>query len=608
MDRNTRCNFLRCSGLMVVGLILSACSAGVGSEPKDPAGEKALPTPSPAPSSATPPTSAPTPTPIPIPIPIPTPTPTPTPTPLPGQPGATSPTVNFVNPPDTAMGANLNAIVATFSEALKPDSANSSTFVVGGPQGLVGGTVSISSNGKTLTFKPNTPLAFGARYEAKLTTEIQDVAGNFLAADYVWRFNTGKQLALGSYGNHTCARLPTGALKCWGYNEFGQLGQGDTQNRGDTLNDMGTKLFPVNLGIGRSAVQVAAGVDHTCARLDNLQVKCWGDNSYGQLGIGNSVGSSIRIGDVIDEMGEQLKAVDLGAGRSALELVAGFSYTCARLDNGGVKCWGNGLGLIAPLGDGPNEMGDFLPYIALGTNRKAVALYAGWAHVCARLDDGTVKCWGRNNDGQLGLGGTAPRGAALSEMGDNLPVLDFGAFRTALHLSLGEAHTCAVLDNWSVKCWGRGTRGQLGQGGTSSFGNVPGQMGNNLPVVDIGMNRTALEISAGSEHTCARLDDGSTKCWGFNGTGQLGIGDADSRGDGLGEMGDVLPAVNLGISLHAMELVTGQSHSCARLDNNAIKCWGYNSAGQLGVGDIVTRGLMASDLGDALQAVDLGSP
>lgn len=279
-------------------------------------------------------------------------------------------------------------------------------------------------------------------YAVKLTTDIQDLAGNFLAEDFIWRFNTGKQLALHSSGNHTCARRVSGELKCWGLNFRGQLGLGDVQNRGDTPNDMGTKLPPVNLGIGRSAVQVVAGTDHTCARLDNLQVKCWGDNSFGELGIGNTT----RIGAVPGEMGEgTLLAVDLGTGRYALELVTGFGYTCARLDNGGVKCWGNaialGLGDSSSRGNTPGTMGNALPYVALGTNRKALALYTGSWHACAQLDDNTVKCWGRNVDGQLGLGDTQARGTAPSQMGDNLPVLNFGAFQTALQLSLGKNHS-----------------------------------------------------------------------------------------------------------------------------------------------------------------------
>ena len=197
------------------------------------------------------------------------------------------------------MGARLDIITATFSEDIDPKSVTRFSFGVGGgPTNTVVGDLNIK--GKVVTFTPNPPLAFGAAYAVKLTTDIQNLAGNFLAEDFIWRFNTGKQLALHSSGNHTCARRVSGELKCWGLNSSGQLGLGDVQNRGDTPNDMGTKLPPVNLGIGRSTVQVVAGTDHTCARLDNLQVKCWGDNSFGELGIG----STTAIGDGPNEMDE----------------------------------------------------------------------------------------------------------------------------------------------------------------------------------------------------------------------------------------------------------------------------------------------------------------
>ncbi|MBI3776967.1 MAG: Ig-like domain-containing protein [Gammaproteobacteria bacterium] len=618
MSSKMHAGISRWIGLFLAGVLLSACGAGVATEPKDPAGNKPPPTPTPVklPSS----------TPVPSPVPVPGATPTPSPTPVQLPPPGTDtglPSVVFVNPPDTAMGANLNAIVVTFSKALKINSVNSASFLVAGPQGLLNGTLSIKDD-KIVTFKPNPSLEFGTHYDVKLTTEIQDSAGNFMGQDFVWGFNTGKQLALHSNGGHTCARLrSTGALKCWGANDLGQLGLGDTQSRGDTINEMGTKLLPVNLGIGRSVVQVVAGSGHTCARLDNLQVKCWGINTSGQLGLDSQVSKGAQLLD----MGESLLAVNLGAGRYALELVAGFAHTCARLDNGRVKCWGSGLAL--GLGDAesrgdnptgptsPSEMGDALPYVVLGTNQQgknlnAVALYAGAYHTCARLDeDAKVKCWGWNNDGQLGLGNTETHGTGPLQMGDYLPALDFGSYRFALQLSLGDAHSCAVLDNWNVKCWGLGIHGQLGLGSAASLGGSPQQMGNYLPVVNLGMNRTAPEISAGAEHTCARLDDGRTKCWGNNGAGQLGIGDANDRGTNPAEMGDILPFVNLGTDalgtpLHAVELVTGYSHSCARLDNAAIKCWGSNSSCQLGVGDTVLRGSLTSDMGNALPAVDLG--
>ncbi len=189
-------SFSRLISLLSVGLCLSACSPGVATEPKN--------------STAGPSASTPTPEPTPKP----TSTPTPGPTPQPGI-DATPPIVISVSPPNTAMGARLDIIFATFSEDIDPKSVTRFSFGVGGgPTNTVVGDLNIK--GKVVTFTPNPPLAFGASYAVKLTTDIQDLAGNFLAEDFIWRFNTGKQLALHSSGNHTCARRVSGELKCWG--------------------------------------------------------------------------------------------------------------------------------------------------------------------------------------------------------------------------------------------------------------------------------------------------------------------------------------------------------------------------------------------------------
>ena len=122
---------------------------------------------------------------------------------------------------------------------------------------------------------------------------------------------------------------------------------------------------------------------------------------------------------------------------------------------------------------------------------------------------------------------------------------DADAGPTGPELTAGGAHTCARFDDGSVKCWGANTFGQLGLGDTQSRGDGPGEMGATLPAVDLGPGRTALQVTAGFQHTCARLDDGSVKCWGANALGQLGLGDTQVRGDGPGEMGAALPAVQL---------------------------------------------------------------
>ena len=318
-------------------------------------------------------------------------------------------------------------------------------------------------------------------------------------------------------------------------------------------------------------------------------------------------------GEGTGEMGDALPTVDLGTGRTATAITAGSAFTCALLDNGSVKCWGFnasgqlGLGDKASRGEATGEMGDALPAVSLGTGRTATAITAGGAHTCALLDNGTVKCWGANAAGRLGLGDVSPRGDDAGEMGDSLPAVTLGTGRTATAITAGGAHTCARLDNATVKCWGDNGSGRLGLGDTAARGDAAGEMGDSLPAVNLGTGRTATAITAGSDHTCTRLDNATVKCWGDNGSGQLGIGDSLSRGDAPGEMGDALPAVALGTGRTATLLTAGAGATCARLDNAGLKCWGNGVSGRLGQGDSAPRGDDAGEMGDALPPVDLGS-
>ncbi len=414
----------------------------------------------------------------------------------------------------------------------------------------------------------------------------------------------------GPQAGSTCARFADGTLKCWGYNLFGQLGYGDTANRGDGPGEMGDALPPVDLGTDRTVVDAAAGDLDTCAVLDNGQVKCWGWNQYGQLGLGDTV----QRGDNPGEMGDALPAIALGAGRTAAAVAVGQASACAILDNGAVRCWGRndlgqlGLGDTANRGDGPGEMGDALPAVDLGPGRTAVSIAAGPFHMCAVLDNGAVKCWGYNGNGQLGLGDTATRGDGPGEMGAALPAVALGTGRTARSLALGTFSTCALLDDATVKCWGSNDFGQLGNGSGSSaaVGDGPGEMGDSLAAVQLGTGRTTVELAAGLAHVCARLDNATVKCWGRGNHGQLGNGSPSDVGRFAIQMGDNLAAADLGTGRTAVGLAAGNDYSCARLDDGTLKCWGGNDFGQLGLGDTDARGRFAGEMGDALPPVDLG--
>lgn len=416
-----------------------------------------------------------------------------------------------------------------------------------------------------------------------------------------------KQIASGD--DFTCAVLENSQVKCWGRNADGQLGAGDMADRGDEPNEMGDSLPYVNLGVGRTVVQIATGGMHACAILDNSQVKCWGSNAWGRLGLGNSN----NRGDGPNEMGDNLPFVSLGTGRTAVQIAAGNSYTCAILDNSQVKCWGYsqtgqlGLGDTVARGDGANEMGDNLPFVNLGTGRTAVQVVAGRSHTCALLDNSQMKCWGYNFNGQLGLGDTNNRGDGANEMGDNLPLVNLGTGRAAVKIIAGSYYTCALLDNSQVKCWGQNLRGQLGLGDALQRGDEAGEMGDNLPSVSLGTGRTVVQVAAGNSHACALLDNSQVKCWGYNNAGQLGLGDTSTRGDGTGGMGDILPAVSLGTGYSAAKIILSSFSTCVLLDNSQMKCWGTNHLGHLGLGDVNNRGDAANEMGDNLPLVLLGT-
>ncbi|MDC0710305.1 Ig-like domain-containing protein [Stigmatella sp. ncwal1] len=457
--------------------------------------------------------------------------------------------------------------------------------------------------GDDVKFTPTPGFAGAAGFEY----QVSDIHGATVTGPIalIVRASGTKQVVAG--GAHTCAVFPDGRVKCWGANTYGQLGLEHGSVLGDGPNEMGGFLPFVGLGTGERVAALALRSSFTCALLERGAVKCWGLNVYGQLGRGDTVNRGGRSG----EMGDALPQVDLGTGRTARALAAGVYSACAILENGTVKCWGYnsygqlGLGDTADRGDGPGEMGNALPPVNLGTGRTAKALAMGNVHTCALLDDATVKCWGHNDYGQLGLGDKEHRGDGLDEMGDALPSVNLGTGRTAKALVAGRISTCALLDDATVKCWGNNASGQLGLGDRENRGALPGQMGDGLPPVNLGTGRSAMALSVGDDHACALLDDGSVKCWGENSYGSLGLGDSVWRGDGPGEMGDALPQINLGTGRTATSLTASYYYTCVTLDEGSVKCWGMNDYGKLGLGDIANRGGNPGEMGDALPAVEL---
>ena len=387
--------------------------------------------------------------------------------------------------------------------------------------------------------------------------------------------------------SHTCALLDNDTVRCWGANGSGQLGYANTTTVGDkSPGSAGT----VNLGAGRTAVAIAAGGNFTCALLDNDTVRCWGANGSGQLGYGNTT----TVGD--NETPGSVGPVDLGAGRTAVAISAGLNSACAILDNGTLRCWGAnasgqlGTGTTENVGD--NETPGSIAPVNLGSGRTATAVSVGNAHVCALLDNGTVKCWGAGAGGRLGYGNT---NNVLNP--GSVGAVDLGTGRSATAIAAGEAHTCAVLDDGNVRCWGSNAFGQLGYGNTEAIGDneTPGMAG---PAA-LGSGRLGVAISAGDHHTCALIDNGTLRCWGAGNYGQLGYGNTTTIGDNEtpGSAGPV-PA---GAGHGAVEVANGFWFTCALLDDGTVHCWGSGENGHLGYGNTAAiwdaRSAGAVDLG-----------
>ena len=390
---------------------------------------------------------------------------------------------------------------------------------------------------------------------------------------------TLKSLATSGITNmHTCAIMDDDSLMCWGDNDQGALGLRTDDTKATS------PVGPVDLGTGRTAKAVYVESGYTCAILDDDTVKCWGSNSHSRLGYGDT---TTRYAPDATEV------ANLGAGRTAKALALAPDHACAILDDDTVKCWGYGTyGRLGYGDETPRTAAAATAVVDLGSGRTAKAISAGYYHTCAILDDDKLKCWGRNRYGSLGLGHTAVRGDGAGEMGDSLPYVNLGAGRTAKAVSAGEFNTCAILDNDSLKCWGNNLAGKLGYGDTNDRGdNSPvcddysgdcdeGEMGDALPAVDLGAGRTAKAVVLGRYHTCAILDDDTVKCWGSNGdNGRLGYGDRTNR-----LSPEATAVVNLGSGRTAKALATGFDHACALLDDDSLKCWGQNDQGQAGVG------------------------
>ena len=245
---------------------------------------------------------------------------------------------------------------------------------------------------------------------------------------------------------------------------------------------------------------------------------------------------------------------DAGAASTRIDLSLGSAHTCA-LSNGTVRCWGSNNS--GQLGDGTNTWRSSPTTVAaLPAGVSAVA--AGAFHTCAVIVDGGLQCWGRNSDGELGLGPLPGSALPSSVVG-----LDGGVVRS---VAGGNGHTCALLSTGTVKCWGNNIFGQLGDGTTTS---------RRTPVDVPGLSNVAA-VHAGNLFTCALGESGWVKCWGHNPYGQLGDGTTTNRSS---------PVTVVGLPM-ASALDLGGQHACALTLGGQVMCWGNNLYGGLGLGSV----------------------
>ena len=296
---------------------------------------------------------------------------------------------------------------------------------------------------------------------------VADVSGYYLATISAATVSAGN--------SHSCAVSTAGGVKCWG---LSTLSDGSTTN----------SAVPVDVvGLGSGVKAVSAGLGYTCAVTLAGAVKCWGDNTYGQLGNGTTTSSAVPVGVV-------------GLGSGVVAVSAGEFHSCAVTSAGAVKCWGHNA--FGEVGDGTTAQ-SVAPVGVVGLGSGVVAVSASGFHSCAVTAGGSVRCWGRNPNGELGDGTT---------IDSAVPVGVVGLGSGVVAVSASRSDSCAVTSLGAVKCWGYG---DLGAGASTQSA---------VPVGVVGLGSGAVAVSAGGHHSCVRTSAGAVRCWGDNAQGELGVG------------------------------------------------------------------------------------
>jgi alpha-tubulin suppressor-like RCC1 family protein len=385
-------------------------------------------------------------------------------------------------------------------------------------------------------------------------------------------------IAISSEGEDACALTSGGGVDCWGYNRTFQLGHGSLAEYSDTPAEV--------KGVGGSGtlsgvVAIAVGIEYTndefaCALTSTGGVDCWGDNDSGELGDGSTSTAFTPVeAEGVGGLGT-LSGVIALAGVKAI--VAGEEHACALTDGGGVGCWGgNGEG---QLGDGSTASSPMPVEVkgvgGSGTLAGVKVIAAGGNQTCALTSGGGVDCWGENENGQLGDGGTSDSSTPVEVEG----VGGSGTLAGVKAITAGGKDTCALTSGGGVDCWGGNASGQLGDGSTMSS-STP------VEVEGVGGSGTlagVIAITADAEDTCALTSVGGVDCWGGNGSGQLDDGSTVSSStpvevEGVGGSG----------TLAGVEAIAvGENQTCVLTSVGGVDCWGGNGSGQLGDGSTVS--------------------
>jgi alpha-tubulin suppressor-like RCC1 family protein len=292
-------------------------------------------------------------------------------------------------------------------------------------------------------------------------------------------------VAIAAGGEHSCALTRAGAVKCWGLNSGGQLGNG-------TNLDSSRPVDVIGLTSGVTAIAAGAGWD--CALTSAGGVRCWGWNAYGQLGNGLTQNSSTPV--AVKGLASGVRAIS-----------ANNLHGCALTIAGRVKCWGS-----ISIGDVPAKTDSDVPVDVPGFGAGDKAVATGGLHACAITGAGGVRCWGTNGEGELGNG---------SRTDSAIPVAVSGLSKGVTGLAVGSTydylptHICALTSAGGVMCWGPNGSGQLGNGARRD---------SSRPVPVSGLTSGVTAVAVGGSHTCAITQAQRVKCWGANSNGQLGNG------------------------------------------------------------------------------------